>query len=261
MVSFSLAIDSIRSAMRTGVLWFIRNPSSEFHPLREIMNRKATAQAKKIVTSIFLYGGVILSIFGTSTLFLKFFIIQILPLKWSYQYVNYFLDRNFFFDIILTRNHSRSYSYVSFDLIVMLTIIPLTLNHLDLRAYFHRLFIKNVNFTARSLRLSSLLFGKRERLEEFTTHRSTWRAFFRMAREGAEVSITKDGSFARVPSSDNIRIRPGRKMFIASDEYGDPLSEEGKTWVSEQILEMVTFRFVLLCSSYSILETDFFNIF
>ena len=101
-----------------------------------------------------------------------------------------------------------------------MTITPLTFDALYLTSTLRKIFIKNVDNTARALRLSSLLFGKRQAIEE----------------------IILQGTFARVPATDNIRIRPARKMFIPCQKDGTSLTEEGRGWIEDQVFEMATTR-------------------
>lgn len=81
MFIFASSIDLARGAVRPGLVWFIRDPqATEFHPIREILERSSRTQARKIATSALLYGVVIASTFGTTVLFLK--LSGILPLRW-----------------------------------------------------------------------------------------------------------------------------------------------------------------------------------
>ena len=51
-----------------------------------------------------------------------------------------------------------------------------------------------------------------------------------------------EGTWARVPASDNIKIRPGRKVLIPVTEAGQPLDDKDQIIISEQVLEMMTSR-------------------
>lgn len=83
MFSLSLGIDTIRGIVRSGFLWFIRDPAAqEFHPIREILQRDSRTQAKKIAISGLLYTGTIFATFGINILFLRY-ACGILPLRWS----------------------------------------------------------------------------------------------------------------------------------------------------------------------------------
>lgn len=84
MFLFSISIDAIRACTRPGSLWFIRDPAStDFHPIREILERKLSVQARKIAVSALLYAGVIFATFGVSILFLRYACVGVLPLRWS----------------------------------------------------------------------------------------------------------------------------------------------------------------------------------
>ena len=88
MFGFSIAVDFLRSTIRVGSLYFIRDPSNtDHHPLREILSRGTLVQARKIAISFALYTTVIVSCFGVSIVLLHFVGFGILPLRWSYQLV------------------------------------------------------------------------------------------------------------------------------------------------------------------------------
>lgn len=89
MFGFSIAVDTLRSIIRVGSLFFIRDPANnDHHPLREILSRGSLAQARKIAISGVLYASVIISCFGVSIAFLRYVCVGILPLRWSYQSVS-----------------------------------------------------------------------------------------------------------------------------------------------------------------------------
>lgn len=82
MFVFSSGIDCIRDLVREGVLFFIRDPASQEHsPIREILERNSSTQAKKIAISAALYAAAIWSTVGVSVYFLRY-AIGVLPLRW-----------------------------------------------------------------------------------------------------------------------------------------------------------------------------------
>lgn len=97
------------------------------------------------------------------------------------------------------------------------------------------IFVATFKNVAQQFRLSHFLFGVR-RIEEEVGD-----------AEGEE------GSWVRVPASDNIKIRAGRKVFIPVTEAGQPVDQADWPVISEQVLEMMTTRrddqctFFLVC--------------
>ncbi|KAM0750560.1 hypothetical protein T439DRAFT_380454 [Meredithblackwellia eburnea MCA 4105] len=229
MFQFSCAVDHVRDVVRDGVLFFIRDPAnSEFSPIREILERNSATQAKKIAISAVLYSGAIFLTIGTSVYFLRY-AVGILPLRWSSY-------RPFFFPV---------------DLVLYRFIVPLTLRLVDPGSRVKRVFTNWAKYTASQLRLTSFIFGGERKKEEEGSHvRRTWRAklLLKKASPGAEggvesqVSFQPDGSFARVPAVDNIRVMPGRRMIIPVDESGRPLDDEGGRVIQQQVLELQTTR-------------------
>lgn len=80
MFFFASTITVCRSFFRPGVLFFIRDPDSpDFHPMREILERNASVQLKKIAISLTMYSVSILATIGAIVKFTE--ILQIVPLK------------------------------------------------------------------------------------------------------------------------------------------------------------------------------------
>ncbi|KAF9188929.1 hypothetical protein BGZ50_001079 [Haplosporangium sp. Z 11] len=56
MFNFSMFVSICRSAVRPGVMWFIRDPNDEgFHPVREILERPVLLQLRKLGTGALMY--------------------------------------------------------------------------------------------------------------------------------------------------------------------------------------------------------------
>lgn len=84
MYLFATWISIVRKTFRKGVLWFIRDPADpDSNPLREILETPAFNQAKKIARSLLVYGGIVLSCFGTLPWVASYLNIGILPLRWN----------------------------------------------------------------------------------------------------------------------------------------------------------------------------------
>ncbi|KAI5479294.1 hypothetical protein MNV49_003812 [Pseudohyphozyma bogoriensis] len=236
MFTFSNAIDTVRDVVRDGTMWFIRDPSSqEFHPIREILERNSSVQARKIAQSAVLYGGAIFMTFGVNIMFLRY-AVGILPLRWP---------------------STRTFSF-PLDLLFYRFVIPSTIRLVDPGHRVKKVFLGWAKFTAHELRLSSFIFGgDRDPQEEGTNVRRTWRARLTLRKADIndleedveqdqvsprDVVFRKDGGFARVPAIDNIRVAPGRKMIVRVTEEGRPLDEEGERTIQAQVEEMGSTR-------------------
>lgn len=226
MFSFSSAIDALRSGVRPGLIWFVRDPSSnDFHPIKEILEKSSWSQAKKIGTSGLLYGGAIGLSLGVNVWGLRYgFGGQVLPLRWP---------------------SSRPFA-LPVDLLLYRFLIPFTITRLDPRTRLRQFFSVCSKRYAHELRISDFIFGERIESEQGTPIRQTWlpKLFFKKDNletedsTSSEISYRKDGGFARVPGIDTIKVVTGRKMFVRTDESGNPLDTRGKEIVEAQVKEM-----------------------
>lgn len=83
MVCFSATIDAVRDTVRDGLVWFVRDPnSSEFSPIKDILEKSSLVQLRKIGTSVLLYGAVVFFQVGASIYFLRYACGSALPLRW-----------------------------------------------------------------------------------------------------------------------------------------------------------------------------------
>lgn len=72
--------------MRPGAMWFIKDPSDQnFHPIRDILERPAWVQLKKLSASALMYGLVVAG--GVGSVGALFWGAGILPLRWKPRYV------------------------------------------------------------------------------------------------------------------------------------------------------------------------------
>jgi E3 ubiquitin-protein ligase MARCH6 len=237
---------AFRKIVRPGVLFWVRDPDSvDFHPVREIIERKATVQARKIAISGLLYGAIIVSTCGAGVLVLR---LAVGKIRWTYQFVlvSSFFSADAHFDPAF-----RPLSTIPIDLLVFRFVIPFVLHHLEPRSRMRVLFEQWVHFAAGKLRFTSFIFGKRAPAEERSRRRfwsKWWSKEVAMVDTVVEngVEYAKDGGFARVPAFDGVRVpqKKKRKMVIRVQEDGTPFDGdvEAFTTIVEQIIEMVTAR-------------------
>ncbi|GAA5801755.1 hypothetical protein HPULCUR_007207 [Helicostylum pulchrum] len=207
MFLFTLLVTLCRDILRSGVMWFIRDPGDpQFHPVREIAERPALTQLKKIGASAFIYIMIILVGIAGVVQCLKSVGAGILPLRW---------------------NLSGPISIVPVDIIMLQVVVPAFIKHFKPTALLLSLSIKWLRYVSRKLRLTSFLFGKRKSREEGTLVYHTWWAWIRRIEPervprvgtqdsliGNDVSYIWTGQLLRVPGHDNVPIVGNRRMLI-----------------------------------------------
>ena len=68
MFTFATGLSHIRTSTRQGALFFIRDPGDEsFSPVKDILERSASSQARKLGISAIMYTIVVVSIFGVAS--------------------------------------------------------------------------------------------------------------------------------------------------------------------------------------------------
>ena len=101
--------------------------------------------------------------------------------------------------------------------------------------------IKNVatfvwKLLATRFRLSSYFFGGRYHEEEYTP--KTWRGLlFGPNVEMADVDDTPDGSFRRVPATDNIALPRDMRATVAVTSTGEPVDDDARKLMASQDAE------------------------
>lgn len=82
MFLVSSGFDMLRAAVRPGLIWFIRDPkSTDFQPIREIMEKPTRQQLRKIFLSALLYSSIVMASAGASAYFMRYAIRGLLPLR------------------------------------------------------------------------------------------------------------------------------------------------------------------------------------
>lgn len=99
----------------------------------------------------------------------------------------------------------------------------------------HRIGIHLWKFLARQLRLTSYMFGDRHPSEEYTTKHWQWkRIFTATGLEMDDLEADHDGSFRRVPASDNIALVKDERATVEVDENGAPATPEDERLMTLQ---------------------------
>ncbi|KAG2228749.1 hypothetical protein INT48_005368, partial [Thamnidium elegans] len=207
MFLFTLLVTVCRDILRSGVMWFIRDPGDpQFHPVREIAERPALTQLKKIGASAFIYILIILVGIAGVIQCIKSIGAGILPLRW---------------------NLSDPISVIPVDIIMLQVAVPAFIKNFKPTSLLLSISVKWLRFVCRKLRLTSFMFGKRKSREEGTLVYHTWWAWIRrieperVPRAGTQESLIGDevsyiwtGQLLRVPGHDNVPIVGNRRMLV-----------------------------------------------
>lgn len=179
MFNFALFVSMCRGILRSGVLYFIRDPDDPtFHPVRDVLERNIATQLRKIAFSALVYGLMVICCMGGVVWGISNMSNGVFPLKWSTPDP----ALEFPLEFIL-------YNFLSPFLFKLLkpTIGMETIYKWWLRR------------SARMLRLSHFLFGERKEDEE--------------GQPGSSGTPSNSGSYVRVPASDQVRIQRGQPVF------------------------------------------------
>ncbi|KIK49077.1 hypothetical protein CY34DRAFT_797462 [Suillus luteus UH-Slu-Lm8-n1] len=220
MYQFAILLAGCRNIMRPGAMWFIKDPQDQnFHPIRDILDRPTFTQFRKLLISAFMYAMVVAC--GVATLAVLLFVgnRSIFPLRWK------------------TR---EPISTVPVDLIFLQFALPYTMRYLRPRRFFHRWAVRIWKLVAARLRLTSYMFGERHSDEEFTAQFDSWIPFFRRSLSDIEAtSKTSDGTFRRVPASDNIALPKDMRATAEVLEDGAPADPAAAELIAAQDAEAI----------------------
>ncbi len=81
---FAILLAGCRTIMRSGAMWFIKDPSDQnFHPIRDILERPALVQLRKLSVSAIMYGLVVACGVGSIGGLMRLGRGLVLPLRWK----------------------------------------------------------------------------------------------------------------------------------------------------------------------------------
>lgn len=186
MFHFALFVSMCRKIVRSGVLYFIRDPDDPtFHPVRDVLERSISSQLRKIGFSALVYGGLVILCMGSVVWAVAYGFHDIFPIRWS---------------------SDTPVLEFPIDLLLYNTVAPLVVHLLKPSKVLHSIYGWWFKKCARALRLSNFLFGEKAEDEER-----------RQTLEDGSIS-TRGGRFVRAPGSDQVRIPKGRTVFVEVDE-------------------------------------------
>ncbi|KAA8652392.1 hypothetical protein EYZ11_002865 [Aspergillus tanneri] len=227
MFHFALFVSMCRKIMRSGVLYFIRDPDDPtFHPVRDVLERNITTQLRKIGFSALVYGALVIVCLGGVVWGLYFAFEGVLPIHWS-----------------------ATIPVLEFpvDLLFYNFVMPLAIRSIKPSDGLHNLYGWWFYKCARFLRLTDFFFGERQLDEEGYHVRRTWWDLLRGARgdigqpvidhsqlpatddKHDGVFFARDGKFVRAPASDQVRIPKGSQVFLEVTENNERIDGAPET--------------------------------
>ncbi|KAJ7623737.1 hypothetical protein FB45DRAFT_1089571, partial [Roridomyces roridus] len=214
MYAFAVLLAGCRTLLRKGAMWFIKDPQDQnSHPIRDILDRPTMTQLRKICVSGVMYSIVVACVVSSVASLLYIGSKSILPFRW--------------------KNSREPLSTVPIDLIFLHMVLPYTMHYFRPRTGIKKASKALWRVLAGWLRLSSYFFGGRYPNEEYSTWR--WSAFF--YRSNADLDNpknVKDGTFRRVPATDNISLPRDMRATAAVTEQGQPVDEEARKLIAMQ---------------------------
>ncbi|KAJ7036506.1 hypothetical protein C8F04DRAFT_953656 [Mycena alexandri] len=214
MYSFAVLLAGCRTLLRKGAMWFIKDPQAQdSHPIRDILDRPTLTQLHKICVSGVMYSFVVACVVGSVAGLLFLGSKSILPFRWK---------------------NREPLSNVPIDLIFLHLVLPYTTHYFRPRTGIRRVSKSLWKFLAGRLRLSSYFFGGRYPQEEYSSKHWT----FMLLRFDHE-NVVKDGSFRRVPASDNISLPRDMRATAAVTEHGEPVDDEARELIVMQNEEAI----------------------
>ncbi|GBE86611.1 hypothetical protein SCP_0904900 [Sparassis crispa] len=218
MYHFAVLLAGCRAIMRPGSMWFIKDPQDQnFHPIRDILERPTLVQVRKLLVSAVMYGFVVSASVGTVSGVLRLFSGTVLPFRWRIR---------------------EPLSNVPIDLLFLHFALPYTMHYFRPKKVLREFGIYLWKYLSRQLRLTSYMFGDRYPSEEFTPNHWSWRMLVMTSEiQMDDAEAVHDGSFWRVPNSDNVVIAKDVPATAEVNENGLPLGEEQAASIAVQDAE------------------------
>ncbi|KAJ5933609.1 hypothetical protein N7454_005938 [Penicillium verhagenii] len=219
MFHFALFVSMCRKILRTGVLYFIRDPDDPtFHPIRDVLERSIATQLRKIGFSALVYGTLVIICLGGVVWGLNFAFEGVLPIHWS------------------ARAPMLEFPV---DLLFYNFIMPHIIQSFKPSDALHDLYDWWFHQCAHFLRLSNFFFPDRRPEEEGHYVYQNWWGMFAASNgewerpvigaaeqavaenENREVYFLRDGRYVRAPASDQVRIPKGTQVFLDVTENNE----------------------------------------
>ncbi|SJL04278.1 uncharacterized protein ARMOST_07639 [Armillaria ostoyae] len=217
MYSFTGLLAGCRSVMRSGAMWFVKDPQDpNSHPIRNILDRSTITQLRKIFISAIMYSVVVVCTVASASALFVVGRKTILPFRWK---------------------NRQPLSKVPIDLLFLHLVLPYTMHYFRPRKGIIKLVTVIWKFLACQLRLTSYFFGGRYPLEEVTPAKWSLKSLYSSKSLFVDPTAKADGSFWRVPATDSIALPKDIGATAAVDERGNPIDERAERLISIQNLE------------------------
>ncbi|KAH9987162.1 hypothetical protein BJV74DRAFT_885714 [Russula compacta] len=217
MYQFAILLAGCRTIMRPGAMWFIKDPSDQnFHPIRDILERPALVQLRKLSVSAIMYGLVVACGVGSIGGLMRLGRGIVLPLRWKPR---------------------EPLSDVPIDLLFLHILLPYTLRFFRPRRVIRRTSITIWKYLCAQLRLTSYMFGGRHPEEERNLPHNSWLRFRNSGSKVADGVLRSHGSYRRVPNSDNVAVPRDMRATARVDENGLPIDDEARELIVAQDAE------------------------
>ncbi|KAJ3818347.1 hypothetical protein F5880DRAFT_1491547 [Lentinula raphanica] len=220
MYSFAVMLSGCRSIMRPGGMWFIKDPQDQnAHPIRDILERAALVQLRKICISGLMYTFVVVCTVCSVHALLTLGQTIVLPFRWK------------------TR---EPLSNIPVDLLFLNLALPYTMTYFRPRRALRKFTMAVWKGLAKRLRLTSYFFGTRHAEEEYTPKKWSLSRFIYGPKQDPSVTLDDyDGSFRRVPNTDDLAIPRDIPATVAVTVTGEPFDEEAERLMIQQDMATV----------------------
>lgn len=217
MYQFAILLGSSRTIMRPGAMWFIKDPSDQnFHPIRDILERSALVQLRKLSVSAIMYGLVVACGVGSVGGLMHFGRGLILPLRWKPR---------------------EPLSDVPIDLLFLHVLVPYTLRFFRPRKVFRKTSVRIWKYLCAQLCLTSYMFGGRHPDEERGASYSSLWALSNSGDKVAEGVLHFHGSYRRVPNNDHVAVPRDMRATARVDVNGLPVDDDARRLIVAQDAE------------------------
>lgn len=225
MFVFAQYVSTTRRVLRPGVLCWIRDPNDpNFHPIKEILNKKSWTQLSKIGASAVMYAAILVASVGVNTYAMRYLLggLGWLPLRWKPWGVG---------------------MEVPVDLVVVHFVVPWAAQKMDPEKIAEGVLNGWWEAMARGFRLSSYLvegeFADERRVRKVGWVGRVKDAWGRVVNwdgkrkvEGEGEEWVEDGGLCRVPADDKA-ITTG-PLIIDLDQDGNPKTEKMAEAITKQ---------------------------
>ena len=227
MFHFALFVSMCRKILRSGVLYFIRDPDDPtFHPVRDVLERSVSTQLWKISFSALVYGGLVIVCLGGVVWGMAYTFPSVFPIHWS---------------------SNEPVLEFPVDLLFYNFLMPLAVKFFKPSKGLNKIYGWWFRRCARALRLTHFLFGEEKEDEEDVNARYKTTTSAEDAGKDfngpvigkgstpntiAEVHFRQEGRYVRAPGSDQVRIPRGSHTFLEVDKDnnrvdGQPDNDQG----------------------------------